>query len=244
MPILQVKGLVKTYGRRKVVDGVDFTVDKGEIVGLLGPNGAGKTTSFRIACGMIEPDAGKVTLGGVDVTQWPMYRRARDGGMGYLAQEQSVFRKLSVENNILAVMEMLGIERAERQRRCEELLAQFDIARIRKSTALYISGGEKRRLEIARCLVSNPKIILLDEPFTGIDPVTINGIQKIIRNLREDGIAILITDHRERETLAITDRSYIIRAGRVLCHGTAEEVLANPEARKYYFGEGPGLDAA
>jgi lipopolysaccharide export system ATP-binding protein len=244
MPILQVKGLVKTYGRRRVVDGVDFTVDKGEIVGLLGPNGAGKTTSFRIACGMIEPDAGKVTLDGVDVTQWPMYRRARDGGMGYLAQEQSVFRKLSVENNILAVMEMLGIERAERQRRCEELLAQFDIARIRKSTALYISGGEKRRLEIARCLVSNPKIILLDEPFTGIDPVTINGIQKIIRNLREDGIAILITDHRERETLAITDRSYIIRAGRVLCHGTAEEVLANPEARKYYFGEGPGLDAA
>jgi lipopolysaccharide export system ATP-binding protein len=244
MPILHVKGLVKTYGRRKVVDGVDFEVEKGEIVGLLGPNGAGKTTSFRIACGMIEPDAGKVTLAGVDVTQWPMYRRARDGGMGYLAQEQSVFRKLSVENNILAVMEMLGIERGERQRRCEELLNQFDIARIRKSTALYISGGEKRRLEIARCLVSNPKIILLDEPFTGIDPVTINGIQKIIRNLRDDGISILITDHRERETLAITDRSYIIRAGRVLCHGTAEEVLANPEARKYYFGEGPGLDAA
>jgi lipopolysaccharide export system ATP-binding protein len=244
MPILQVKGLVKTYGRRKVVDGVDFDVDKGEIVGLLGPNGAGKTTSFRIACGMIEPDAGKVTLGGVDVTQWPMYRRARDGGMGYLAQEQSVFRKLSVEDNILAVMEMLGMERTERRRRCEELLAQFDIARIRKSTAVYISGGEKRRLEIARCLVSNPKIILLDEPFTGIDPVTINGIQRIIRNLSEDGISILITDHRERETLAITDRSYVIRAGRVLCHGTAEEVLANPEARKYYFGEGPGLDAA
>jgi lipopolysaccharide export system ATP-binding protein len=244
MPILQVKGLVKTYGRRRVVDGVDFEVEKGEIVGLLGPNGAGKTTSFRIACGMIEPDAGKVTLGGIDVTQWPMFRRARDGGMGYLAQEQSVFRKLSVENNILAVMEMLGIERAARLRRCEELLAQFDIARIRKSMAIYISGGEKRRLEIARCLVSNPKIILLDEPFTGIDPVTINGIQKIIRALRDDGIAILMTDHRERETLAITDRSYIIRAGRVLCHGTAEEVLANPEARKYYFGDGSGLEAA
>ncbi|HEV2970105.1 MAG TPA: LPS export ABC transporter ATP-binding protein [Pirellulales bacterium] len=244
MPILQVKGLVKTYGRRRVVDGVDFEVEKGEIVGLLGPNGAGKTTSFRIACGMIDPDTGKVTLGGIDVTHWPMYRRARDGGMGYLAQEQSVFRKLSVENNILAVMEMLGIERAERLRRCEELLVQFDIARIRKSTALYISGGEKRRLEIARCLVSNPKIILLDEPFTGIDPVTINGIQKIIRGLRDNGIAILMTDHRERETLAITDRSYIIRAGRVLCHGTAEEVLNNPEARKYYFGDGPGLDAA
>jgi lipopolysaccharide export system ATP-binding protein len=244
MPILQVKGLVKTYGRRRVVDGVDFEVEKGEIVGLLGPNGAGKTTSFRIACGMIEPDAGKVTLGGVDVTAWPMFRRARDGGMGYLAQEQSVFRKLSVENNLLAVMEMLGMDRPARLKRCEELLAQFDIARIRKSMAIYISGGEKRRLEIARCLVSNPKIILLDEPFTGIDPVTINGIQKIIRGLRENGISILMTDHRERETLAITDRSYIIRAGRVLCHGTAEEVLANPEARKYYFGEGPGLEAA
>jgi lipopolysaccharide export system ATP-binding protein len=244
MPILQVKGLVKTYGRRRVVDGVDFEVETGEIVGLLGPNGAGKTTSFRIACGMIDPDTGHVTLGGIDVTHWPMYRRARDGGMGYLAQEQSVFRKLSVENNILAVMEMLGIERAERIRRCEELLEQFDIARIRKSMAIYISGGEKRRLEIARCLVSNPKIILLDEPFTGIDPVTINGIQKIIRGLRDNGIAILMTDHRERETLAITDRSYIIRAGRVLCHGTAEEVLNNPEARKYYFGDGPGLDAA
>ncbi|HEV3415280.1 MAG TPA: LPS export ABC transporter ATP-binding protein [Pirellulales bacterium] len=244
MPILQVKGLVKTYGRRRVVDGVDFEVETGEIVGLLGPNGAGKTTSFRIACGMIDPDTGNVTLGGIDVTHWPMYRRARDGGMGYLAQEQSVFRKLSVENNILAVMEMLGIERAERIRRCEELLEQFDIARIRKSMAIYISGGEKRRLEIARCLVSNPKIILLDEPFTGIDPVTINGIQKIIRGLRDNGIAILMTDHRERETLAITDRSYIIRAGRVLCHGTAEEVLNNPEARKYYFGDGPGLDAA
>ncbi|HKD36785.1 MAG TPA: LPS export ABC transporter ATP-binding protein [Pirellulales bacterium] len=244
MPILQVKGLVKTYGRRRVVDGVDFEVEKGEIVGLLGPNGAGKTTSFRIACGMIEPDAGKVTLAGIDVTSWPMFRRARDGGMGYLAQEQSVFRKLSVENNLLAVMEMLGMDRSARHKRCEELLAQFDIARIRKSMAIYISGGEKRRLEIARCLVSNPKIILLDEPFTGIDPVTINGIQKIIRGLRENGISILMTDHRERETLAITDRSYIIRAGRVLCHGTAEEVLANPEARKYYFGDGPGLEAA
>ncbi len=243
MAILQVTGLVKTYGRRRVVDGVDFVVQKGEIVGLLGPNGAGKTTSFRIACGMIEPDAGKVTLNGVDVTQWPMFRRARDGNMGYLAQEQSVFRKLSVEKNLLAVMEMLGMDRAERRRRLEELLVQFDIVKIRKSTAIYISGGEKRRLEIARCLVSNPKIILLDEPFTGIDPVTINGIQKIIRGLRDTGISILMTDHRERETLAITDRSYIIRNGRVLCHGTAEEVLNNPEARKYYFGEGTGLDA-
>jgi lipopolysaccharide export system ATP-binding protein len=245
MPLLDVTGLVKTYGSRRVVDGVDFEVDSGEIVGLLGPNGAGKTTSFRMSCGIIEPDAGKVMLGGVDVTHWPMYLRARDGGMGYLAQEQSVFRKLSVENNLLAVMEMLGMDRAARRKRCEELLEQFDIKHIRRSKAMFISGGEKRRLEIARSLISNPKIILLDEPFTGIDPVTINNIQRIIRRLREDGIAILITDHREQETLAITDRSYVIRSGKVLCHGTADEVLNHPDARKYYFGDGPKLgDAA
>jgi lipopolysaccharide export system ATP-binding protein len=244
MPILQVEGLVKIYGRRRVVDGVDFEVNAGEIVGLLGPNGAGKTTSFRMACGMIEPDAGKVTLNGIDVTNWPMYRRARDGGMGYLPQDQSVFRKLSVEQNLLAVMEMLGMGLAERRQKCEELMTRFGIIHIRKSTAMLISGGEKRRLELARSLVPNPKIILLDEPFTGIDPVTINEIQKIIRGLRENGIAILITDHRERETLAITDRSYVIRAGMVLCHGSAEEVLNHPEARKYYFGEGPDLNVA
>ncbi len=244
MPILRVTGLVKIYGRRRVVDGVDFEVNRGEIVGLLGPNGAGKTTSFRMACGLIDPDGGKVLLNEVDVTHWPMFRRARDGGMGYLPQEQSVFRKLSVENNLLCVMEMLGMSAAARRKRCEDLIEQFGIGKIRRSMALYISGGEKRRLEIARALISNPKIILLDEPFTGIDPVTINEIQKIIRKMRDDGIAILMTDHRERETLAITDRSYVIRAGKVLCHGTAEEVLNNPEARKYYFGDGPGLDAA
>jgi len=245
MPLLDATGLVKTYGSRRVVDGVDFEVDSGEIVGLLGPNGAGKTTSFRMTCGIIEPDAGKVILGGLDVTHWPMYLRARNGGMGYLAQEQSVFRKLSVENNLLAVMEMLGMDRAARRKRCEGLLEQFDIKHIRRSKAMFISGGEKRRLEIARSLISNPKIILLDEPFTGIDPVTINNIQRIIRRLREDGIAILITDHREQETLAITDRSYVIRSGKVLCHGTADEVLNHPDARKYYFGDGPKLgDAA
>jgi lipopolysaccharide export system ATP-binding protein len=244
MSLLVATGLVKTYGSRRVVDGVDFNVDAGEIVGLLGPNGAGKTTSFRMTCGIIEPDAGKVTLGDKDVTDWPMYLRARDGGMGYLAQEQSVFRKLSVENNLLSVMEMIGMDRAARRKRCEGLLEQFDIKHIRRSKAMLISGGEKRRLEIARALISNPKIILLDEPFTGIDPVTINSIQAIIRRLREEGIAILITDHRERETLAITDRSYVIRSGKVLCHGSAEEVLNHPDARKYYFGEGTRLDAA
>ncbi len=238
MLILQAEGLVKTYGRRRVVDGVDFYVEKGEIVGLLGPNGAGKTTSFRMTCGLIEPDAGRVTLNGLEVTRWPMYRRSREGGMGYLAQEQSVFRKLSVEDNLLAVMEVLGMDHKSRKARCEQLIEQFDIGRIRKSKAMVISGGEKRRLEIARCLVSNPTIILLDEPFTGIDPVTINSIQKIICRLRDDdGISILITDHRERETLKITDRNYVIRSGQVLCSGTREEVLGNADARKYYFGD-------
>ena len=167
-----------------------------------------------------------------EITKWPMFKRSRDGGMGYLAQEQSVFRKLTVQQNLLAIMELIGMPAKERRRRSEELMEQFDITRIRKSKAHYISGGEKRRLEIARCLVTEPRIILLDEPFTGIDPVTIHSIQKIIMGLRDDGISILITDHRERETLAITDRSYIVRAGKILCHGTAEEVLNNPDAKK------------
>jgi lipopolysaccharide export system ATP-binding protein len=236
--LLKVRGLVKNYGSRRVVDGVDFEVDPGEIVGLLGPNGAGKTTSFRMTCGLVDADAGRVTLGDHDVTDWPMYRRAKEGGMGYLAQESSVFRKLSVAKNLLGVMEMLGIDRRTRNRRCDELLDQFGITKLRKSKAMSLSGGERRRLEIARCLVSDPKIILLDEPFTGIDPVTIDNIQGIIRDLRDRGIAILITDHQVRETLEITDRSYVIRAGQVLCHGRPREVLNNPEAKKYYFGEG------
>ncbi|MCL6501785.1 MAG: LPS export ABC transporter ATP-binding protein [Pirellulales bacterium] len=237
MTTLEVKGLVKHYGRRRVVDGVSFSVQPGEIVGLLGPNGAGKTTSFRMVCGMIRPDAGKVLLGGVDVTRWPMYRRARDGGMGYLAQESSAFRKLTVEQNLLAVMELLGMDRTARLRRCEELLQQFDIAGLRRSRAMNLSGGERRRLEIARALVSNPKLILLDEPFTGIDPVTVASIQEMVRRLRASGISILITDHQVRETLQITDRSYVIRGGRVLCDGPPQVVLAHPEARRYYFGE-------
>jgi lipopolysaccharide export system ATP-binding protein len=241
MPMLEVHGLVKIYGRRRVVDGVDFDVSAGEIVGLLGPNGAGKTTSFRMACGMIEPNDGRVMLNDLDVTHWPMYRRARDGGMGYLAQESSVFRKLTVEQNLLGMMEMLGFDRKTRRARCEDLLEQFAIAKLRKSRAMSLSGGERRRLEIARCLVSDPKLILLDEPFTGIDPVTIANIQTIIRSLRDAGISILITDHQVRETLQITDRSYVIRAGKVLCHGTPEEVLQNEEARKYYFGENMDL---
>jgi lipopolysaccharide export system ATP-binding protein len=236
--LLKVRGLVKSYGRRRVVDGVDFEVHPGEIVGLLGPNGAGKTTTFRMACGMIDPDAGRVTLAGQDVTTWPMYRRAKDGGMGYLAQESSVFRKLSVQKNLLGVMEMLGMNRKARNRRTEQLMEQFGITHLRRSKAMSLSGGERRRLEIARSLVSDPQIILLDEPFTGIDPVTIDSIQAIIRDLRDRGISILITDHQVRETLEITDRSYVIRGGQVLCHGRPREVLNHPEARKYYFGEG------
>lgn len=244
MALLKVRGLVKTYGRRRVVDGVDFEVQPGEIVGLLGPNGAGKTTSFRITCGMIDPDAGKVTLAGQDVTSWPMFRRAKDGGMGYLAQESSVFRKLSVQNNLVGVMQMLGMSRKVRNRRAESLMDQFGITKLRKSKAMSLSGGERRRLEIARALVSDPQIILLDEPFTGIDPVTIDSIQAIIRDLRDRGIAVLITDHQVRETLEITDRSYVIRGGQVLCHGRPREVINHPEARKYYFGEGIELDGA
>jgi lipopolysaccharide export system ATP-binding protein len=235
---LSVRGLVKSYGRRRVVDGVDFEVEPGEIVGLLGPNGAGKTTTFRMACGMIDPDAGRVTLAGKDVTNWPMYRRAKDGGMGYLAQESSVFRKLSVQKNLLGVMELLGMNRKLRNRRAEQLLEQFGIGHLRRSKAMSLSGGERRRLEIARALVSDPQIILLDEPFTGIDPVTIDSIQQIIRDLRDRGISILITDHQVRETLEITDRSYVIRGGRVLCAGRPREILNHPEARKHYFGEG------
>jgi lipopolysaccharide export system ATP-binding protein len=177
-----------------------------------------------------------VLLNEFDVTNLPMYLRAQQG-MGYLAQESSVFRKLTVENNLLGVMEMLGMDNKQRKARCDELLEQFDITRLRKARADSLSGGERRRLEIARSLVSNPKIILLDEPFTGIDPVTINSIQQIIRDLRQRGISILITDHQVRETLQITDRSYVIRAGNVLCHGSPEDVLRNPEARKYYFGD-------
>jgi lipopolysaccharide export system ATP-binding protein len=238
MPILEVEGLVKSYGSRKVVDGVSFSVDFAEIVGLLGPNGAGKTTSFRMTCGMIEPDQGTVILSDVDVTRWPMYRRAKEGRMGYLAQESSVFRKLTVEQNLLAVMELLNFSRATRRRRCDELLEQFAITHIRKSKAGSLSGGERRRLEIARCLVNEPEIILLDEPFTGIDPVTIESIQKIIRDLKARGISILITDHQVRETLQITDRSYVVVKGQVLVHGPPDEVLRHPKARELYFGSG------
>ncbi len=237
MLILEAQGLVKSFGRRRVVDGVDLHVETAEIVGLLGPNGAGKTTTFRMMCGMIEPDRGKVFLNSVDVTNWPMYRRARDGGMGYLAQESSVFRKLTVEQNLLSVMELLGMGGAERRARCAELLRQFDIYDLRNSRAGKLSGGERRRLEIARCLVANPQIIMLDEPFAGIDPVTVQSIQQIIRDLRDQGISILITDHAAREILQVTDRCYVICEGCVLCQGKPQEITQHPEVRRIYLGD-------
>jgi lipopolysaccharide export system ATP-binding protein len=243
MAILETRGLVKYYGRRKVVDRVDFDVDVGEVVGLLGPNGAGKTTSFRMTTGQITPNEGKVTFDGQDVTLLPMYRRARLG-MGYLSQETSVFRKLTVEQNILAILEAMPVyrslgrklTRAERHQKTTAVLDKFGLSHLRKNNAARLSGGEKRRLEIARCLVCDPLLILLDEPFTGIDPQTISDIQQIIRGLRQQGIGILITDHRVREILNVTDRSYLIKGGKVIVHGTPQEIVSNPVAISEYLG--------
>ena len=237
MPILEAEGLVKIYGRRRVVDGVSLQVDPGEIVGLLGPNGAGKTTSFKMMCGLTRPDSGKVFLQGSDVTQWPLHERSRSGGMGYLPQQASVFGKLSVEKNLKGVMQLLGFSRKQQKNRTEELLDQFKIGHIRKTRAGKLSGGERRRLEIARCLVSEPKIIMLDEPFAGIDPVTVQSIQIIIKSLAADGIAVLITDHAAREILQITDRTYVVSEGQVLCSGSQEEILSNPQVREKYLGD-------
>jgi lipopolysaccharide export system ATP-binding protein len=238
MPLVECLGLVKQYPRRakRAVDGVSFHVETGEIVGLLGPNGAGKTTSFRMTCGLVAPTQGRVMFNGVDVTRWPLYRRAQHG-MGYLPQDESIFVKLSVEQNVIAVLEYLPLSYRERTARLNNLLDQFGLADKRRQTASTLSGGERRRLEIARCLATKPKLILLDEPFTGIDPVTIHSIQDIIADLRNQGISILLTDHRERETLTITDRSYIVFAGRILCSGDAEAVLSNEQAQQYYFGK-------
>ena len=240
-PILQAVDLQKTYGRRRVVDGVNLQVGEAEIVGLLGPNGAGKSTSFRMMCGMVSPDRGRVYLSGRDVTQWPMFRRARDGQMGYLPQEPSVFKKLTVEQNISSLLELLGADRRTRRERTDQLLEEFNITHIRKSRAAGLSGGERRRLEIARCLVSNPRIMMLDEPFAGIDPVTVQSIQEVIVQLRKSGISVLITDHAAREILGTVDRCYVIYKGQVLVNGTPEEVKRHPQVQKEYLGD---LDAA
>jgi len=236
MPLLECRNLVKVYpGGKRAVDDVSFDVELGEVVGLLGPNGAGKSTSFRMACGLAAPTQGRVFLNGEDVTDWPMFQRARNG-LGYLPQDESNFKKLSVEQNLQAILEFLPFSYRERRQLIDDLLAQFGLADKRRQVSSTLSGGERRRLEIARCLASRPRIILLDEPFTGIDPVTINDIQDIIADLRDQGIAVLLTDHRERETLTITDRSYIICAGKVIVSGTAETVLSDRAAQDLYFG--------
>ncbi|MBV6496785.1 MAG: LPS export ABC transporter ATP-binding protein [Acidobacteria bacterium ACB1] len=228
--------LQKTYGRRRVVDGVSLNVAKGEVVGLLGANGAGKTTTFYMLVGLENTEAGSITLAGRDVTKLPMYLRARLG-LGYLPQEPSIFRKMTAEQNILAVLETLGISREERMIRLDELLAEFGVEHVRGTRGDALSGGERRRVEIARCLATNPSFILLDEPFAGIDPLAIDDIREIIVYLKDQGIGILITDHNVRETLGITDRSYIMAEGRILRSGTTEELVADSDVRRLYLGE-------
>lgn len=236
-PILRTEKLLKIYGRRAVVNGVDIQLGKGEIVGLLGPNGAGKTTSFYMIAGLVRPDGGRVTFQGEDVTDLPMYRRARMG-MGYLPQEESIFRKLSVEDNLLAILETQPMSKKDRKNRCEELLNQFGITHVAKQLALTLSGGEKRRLTIARSLVTSPSLLMLDEPFSGVDPIAVADVQQIVERLRNDGLGILITDHNVRETLAIVDRAYLIFEGRVETQGTKEFLVNDPVARRVYLGEG------
>ena len=233
---LTAADLSKSYRGRKVVDGVSLTIAPGEVVGLLGPNGAGKTTTFHILVGLTRPDAGRVTLNGTDLTDFPMYLRARHG-LGYLPQEPSVFRRLTVEENILAVLETLPLSGGKRRERLEELLGLMGLAHLRRHPSYTLSGGERRRVEIARTLVISPSFILLDEPFSGIDPVTVLDIQKIVRDLQQRGIGVLVTDHNVRETLRVTDRAYIIHNGRIFRSGTPEALAGDPEVRRIYLGD-------
>jgi lipopolysaccharide export system ATP-binding protein len=228
--------LSKWFKHRKVVDQVSLDIQQGEVVGLLGPNGAGKTTSFYMMVGLLPADGGRIFLEGEEITALPMYQRCRKG-VGYLPQESSVFRKLTVEENLLAILETLDLSAAERRERAHALLAELDLTPLAPYPAYTLSGGERRRLEITRALVTGPQYLLLDEPFTGIDPIAIGDIQEIIGRLREKGIGILITDHNVRETLAITDRAYILYGGKILIAGTASEIANNPTAREIYLGE-------
>ena len=234
--VLSATGLIKTYGGRAVVQGVSLEVNGGEIVGLLGPNGAGKTTTFSIVVGLVRPDAGEVRLGGQDVTHLPMYRRAR-AGISYLPQEPSVFRKMTVEQNLLAILETLDLTHGERQERADRLLAEFGLEALRDHRAYTLSGGERRRVEIARSLVVSPYFLLLDEPFAGIDPIAVLDIQAIARRLASSGIGVLVTDHNVRETLSIVDRAYIIHAGEILRAGTPLALSSDAVVKKIYLGE-------
>ena len=239
--VLRAAALTKSYGRRTVVKSVDLAIHQGEVVGLLGPNGAGKTTTFYMVVGLTRPDSGQVFLGEEDITPLPMYRRARRG-IGYLPQEPSVFRKLTAEQNILAILEMSQLNAAEMRARARALLVELGIGGIARQPAYTLSGGERRRLEIARALATEPSFILLDEPFAGIDPIAVIDIQKIIAHLRDRGIGVLITDHNVRETLKITDRAYILREGEVFRSGTPEELASDEEVRRVYLGEAFRLD--
>ncbi|MBN1404380.1 MAG: LPS export ABC transporter ATP-binding protein [Opitutales bacterium] len=233
---IAARGLVREYGRRAVVDGVDLDVHAGEIVGLLGPNGAGKTTSFYMIVGLIKATRGKVYINNSDLTDVPMYRRARMG-LGYLPQEASIFRRMSVEQNLKAVAETLALPRARRKEIVEHSLEELGLTRLAKQKAYTLSGGERRRLEIARALVTQPLFLLMDEPFSGVDPISVAEVQNIVRKLKTKGIGVLITDHNVRETLSIVDRAYLMHNGKVLCQGTSEELINNPDSRKFYLGE-------
>ena len=234
--LLRTDKLVKIYGGRAVVNGVDIHVRRGEIVGILGPNGAGKTTTFYMIVGLIRPNGGEVFFDRKNVTDLPMYKRAREG-MGYLPQEESIFRKLTVAENIMAILETQPLTRQQRKDRCEELLEQFGITHLAKNQALTLSGGEKRRLTIARSLVTSPTLLMLDEPFSGVDPIAVYDVQQIIQDLRKQGLAILITDHNVRETLNIVDRAYLIYEGRVESQGDKDFLLTDPVSRRLYLGE-------
>ena len=233
--VLRTEGLVKRYGKRTVVNDVSFDVKQGEIVGLLGPNGAGKTTSFYMTTGLIVPNAGHIYINGHDITDYPVYKRAR-AGIGYLPQEASVFRKMSVEDNVMAVLEMTDLNRKQRNEKLESLLAEFRLNKVRKNKGDQLSGGERRRTEIARCLAIDPKFIMLDEPFAGVDPIAVEDIQYIVWKLKYRNIGILITDHNVQETLTITDRSYLLFEGRILFQGKPEELAENKIVREKYLG--------
>jgi lipopolysaccharide export system ATP-binding protein len=241
MQKLSTDEIGKSYKRRQVVSGVSVHVSQGEVFGLLGPNGAGKTTSFYIIVGLIAPDSGRVLADGEDITRVPMYMRARQYGISYLPQEPSVFRKLTVEENILAVLEVQNISRETRRARTEKLIEQLNLGQIRKTRGYALSGGERRRVEIARCLCIQPSFILLDEPFSGIDPIAVIDLQEIIFDLKASGIGVLITDHNVRETLSVTDRAYIINQGKIFRDGTPEQLGNDPEVRRVYLGEGFSL---
>ena len=235
-PDLKATGLVKVYGDRTVVNGMSMDVSCGEIVGLLGPNGAGKTTTFYMVVGLVKPDGGKVVFRGKDLTRMPVYMRARNG-LGYLAQEPSIFRKLSVWDNVMAILEAMPLSRKQRNARAEELLAPFDLMKVAKQPAYTLSGGERRKLEIARSLVRNPSILMLDEPFAGVDPLSVNEIQDIVRRLAGRGLGIIITDHNVRETLSVVDRAYMVYNGQLLKTGTTEELVNDPDVRARYLGD-------